>query len=363
VAPAAPPQPAGAAPPATAGPDPHVGAAFALGWQMAELYEPAPAPHDGAPAAAARGLPGLGQLPPGQRRALGLAQVQVALARLRRSIEAAELETPDLDAARRALDGSAAAADPREAIARLHTQLLLVLTAVDYRLGKAYGLGRALADTTRGPRDLGALRRELDPHRVATLAAWLSDLGSALPPHAGQVVRSSLQAWSQWAAGAGDGDVHPATWRLLRRQGELWRALLSGEKRATDMLSPVNYLDAARRQLGQVRALVAGFLRRFPLLVALIVALFAAGVVLMLTLDDSGGIAAGAGAILASAGLSWKGIGRGLETLLAKVERPLWEAELSAAVADATCLVPGRASAANRRHRELALAQADGARR
>src|SRR5437879_4704728 len=34
--------------------------------------------------------------------------------------------------------------------------------------------------------------------------------------------------------------------RSFRRQGELWRALLSGEKKATEMLEPENYVKTAR---------------------------------------------------------------------------------------------------------------------
>jgi hypothetical protein len=339
---------------AAPGSDSHVETAFALGWQMAELYRPELYHHRGR-AATGDGLPGLGGLDSKQRRQLGLAQVQAALARLRDAIEQSELTTPGLDAARHALDADAPEEELRAAIAALHEQLLLVLTAADFRLGKAYGLGRALADTSQGPRSLEALRRELAPHRIATLGAWLSDLGSALPPHAAHVAHVSLNAWSTWAAGR-DAEADASSWKLLRRQGELWRALLSGEKRATDMLTTTNYLDAARKLLARLRTLVLAFLKRFWLLVLAIVALFAGGVTLILTLDDSGGIAAGAGAIAASLGLSWKGIGHGLGGLLDKVERPLWDVELSAAVAEATCLVPGRASAANSHHRKLALA-------
>jgi hypothetical protein len=63
----------------------------------------------------------------------------------------------------------------RRAILDLHIALLVDLTAADYRLGKAYGLGRALADT-------GASLRGEDEARRQTLA-------HALEPHRG---------WSWW---------------------------------------------------------------------------------------------------------------------------------------------------------------------
>ncbi|MGI9022044.1 MAG: hypothetical protein ACR2HV_02190 [Acidimicrobiales bacterium] len=72
--------------------------------------------------------------------------------------------------------------------------------AADFRLGKAYGLGRALAETTMLPR---ADRPEtfLDafhPFRLRHLETWLSDLKSAFPAHASEGVRGSLHRWASW---------------------------------------------------------------------------------------------------------------------------------------------------------------------
>ena len=53
----------------------------------------------------------------------------------------------------------------RKAILNLHVALLIQLTAADYRLGKAYGLGRALADTCASAHgDETERRRALEHH-------------------------------------------------------------------------------------------------------------------------------------------------------------------------------------------------------
>ena len=57
-------------------------------------------------------------------------------------------------------------------------------------------------------------------------------------------------------------------------------------------------------------------------------------------MDDSGTIVAGAGALLASFGLTWKGIGGSLGAIGGKVEIQLWGAELDTAIADAITLLP-----------------------
>ena len=107
---------------------------------------------------------------------------------------------------------------------------------------------------------------ELGEYRTATLLGWLDDLASALPPHVGHSVASSLKRWSAWVAQLVDGPAINDAVNALRRQGELWRALLSGEKHATDMLDTDNYLDAARSLATHMRTILRGVIRRFPLL-------------------------------------------------------------------------------------------------
>jgi hypothetical protein len=74
--------------------------------------------------------------------------------------------------------------------------------------------------------------------------------------------------------------------------------------------------------------------------VLLALALFGVGLWLLISQKATGTIVAGAGALLASFGVTWKGIGASLGAIGGKVEMQLWGAELDAAIADAITLLP-----------------------
>jgi hypothetical protein len=67
--------------------------------------------------------------------------------------------------------------------------------------------------------------------------------------------------------------------------------------------------------------------------------LFLGGVALIVANDKDGSVIAGIGGILASLGLTWKGVGGALGDLAGKLEKPLWGAELDAGIADAITLI------------------------
>jgi hypothetical protein len=335
-------------PPTGPAPDPKVSVAFALGWQMTELYrlrewgEHRPVDPGHAPAELPAVLPGVGALSVQQRGRLGLRQVDVALLNLSQRITSAGLTPPDTAPARTALDQGADDAFLAQ-ILELHVAVLTVLTAADFRLGKAYALGRALADLCLRPTDLASLRQALDRQRIAPIRAWISDLTTLLPPHTGHSVTQSLERWVQWAAdpqsGAfGDEDLAIG---LVRRQGERWRAVLSAEKGAVDLLELQDYVAAGFGMVKRIGSLTVRYALPFLPLVLLVVALVAAGVALILDKSNGSHIAAGIGALLAGAGITWKGVGGSLGRVVGHLERPLWEAELDAAIATAVSLVPG----------------------
>jgi hypothetical protein len=305
--------------------DERVMVAFSLGWQMAEVYRPdrrrrsQPAAEDD--------LPGISRLDAGELLEMGLFQVQAGITKLRDPICDAGLQVPDAQCFEERIQ---ALSDPQErdlAIREFHVELLSTLTAADFRLGKAYGLGRALADTTRLPNDW---RAELATHRVGTLATWIRDLSSALPPHAAHPVAQSLEAWSAWAQSpdANKGD----TPRKLAAQGRLWRSLLSGEKRPTGVLETSDYLHAGEGMVKRTGALLLKFLRHYWWVALAALLLLGGGIYLIV--GPGSGIAAGFGglSIFASLGLSWKGIGSSLGTAAARVEEPLWQAELDTVI-------------------------------
>jgi hypothetical protein len=400
---------AGAKPDNTA--DANVSAAFALGWQMAELYRPHPRepiryswPSRRRPEPLDKDLPGLGSIGDDQRVGILVDQIQAAVNKLKDPIAQAGLDALDLTALK-----ASVGKDDRlpAAVFALHLKLQGELTAADFRLGKAYGLGRALADTCREPVDLEGARSQLQPYRIANLLRWLDDLSSAFPPHAAHSVASSLMRWREeldptgprsepaqqggWAkwrreaavtwqqrggraettgprdttgaghqATAGHASAPPQappsddTVRTLRRQGELWRALLSGEKQGTEMLEIDNYLDATREVATRMGAVARGVVARLPVLTLAIGALLIAGVVLVI-IGGSTQLVAGAASLVAALGLTWKGIGGALGQLAGKLEQPLWGAVLDDAITEAITLLPGN-KADKRGRRAVALA-------
>ncbi len=327
--------------------DPHVSVAFALGWQMAELFRPK---QRRKVRSANDDLPGLGSLGDGERTLILIKQAQAQLTKLKEPIEKSGLTLVDVSGL---TDLVGKEGELKAKVLAIHGELLATLTAADYRLGKAYGLGRALADTCRKPSDETSLKAELAVHRVANLLGWLDDLSSALPPHAAHSVAASLDRWVEWAGVPPQGQTTEEALHALRRQGDLWRGLLSGEKHGSGMLEIDNYLDAARELAGQMHTILRGVVRRFPVITGTIVLLVLLGVGLFVV-GGTSDVVAGAGSIVAALGLTWKGLGGALGQLAGKLEQPLWGAVLDGAIADAITLLPDSKADLHGR-RELAL--------
>jgi hypothetical protein len=119
--------------------------------------------------------------------------------------------------------------------------------------------------------------------------------------------------------------------RGLRRQGQLWRAVLSGEKDAVGLLSTDDYLLAADQLLGHIRQLTLGPLGRFWM--ATVAAVLAAALVTAFTVRTASPVLAALLTAAGAIGLSWKGTASGLARVLAQARRPLWESELDVAKA------------------------------
>ncbi len=140
------------------GETPDITAAFALGWQVAGLYRPerrtVRTPADG------DDLPSVATLDVTDIRVLGVDQVAAGLARLGPAIGAAGLEPPDLATKREQLLSATVDARRQAIVWDLHVELLSLLTAADFRLGKAYGIGQELAESCRPPEPPGEWLRE-----------------------------------------------------------------------------------------------------------------------------------------------------------------------------------------------------------
>ena len=205
------------------------------------------------------------------------------------------------------------------------SSLVAALLGADVHLAKAYGVGRALnllAYTT--PVDLEA-------KAVTGIADVLDDLTTVLPPHAGRSVGNSIRAWQRART--------PPGAEVLQAQCELWRIVLTGEKRATELLEPENYIDAAEKLAVKLRATATVLLRQYAPWVVLIAALLIGGAIVLLFVHGTASrTAAGLSSVLVGLGLTWKGVGTTLGKLAGQLEAPLWGAELDGAVTEAITL-------------------------
>ena len=324
--------------------DAGVCAAVALGWQMAQLFH-LPV-HHGPAEDPRRGehdhLPGLARFPRASRSKWLGEQIHSQIKML--------LDTPPQAVLDSMTSVLTALADPHrksvttlDAIFTLHCKLLEALTVTDFRLGKAYGLGRAMAETAllpaaivTGEQAKQQFQSMLTEGRLATITDWLADLKTLLPAHTAYAVSRSLQNWEQWAHGPrADGDwaaAHPA----IQVQGRIWRQLLTGEKAARDILKLSDYHAAGVRVAKRV-------ITRFWWAIAL-VTFFIAGVIFVgsylrnipPSIQLAGDIAWLAGAL----GISLKGIGALLGTGLKDIEGWVWQIELDGSVAMAATHLP-----------------------
>jgi 3',5'-cyclic AMP phosphodiesterase CpdA len=344
--------------------------AVALGWQMAELYHAAEdqsaqakaeaeaaaiaAPPEAAataevsPEPGANDLPGVGRLNDREKQQLGMDQLLHGLAFLASATRDEELERLRGEV-REKIEKKRIPAEPGElaAVLRgLHGELLSALTVADFRLGKAYSLGRALREGTRAGQEVVDLEHHLGGKHLAKLIAWCADLKSVLPDHAGQAVADSLRRWQSWgrqrpwATSIGRAEFDSR----LDRQGERWRTILTGEKKARDLLTVGTYVGAGEELIADASNLAVGFMRRFWLPVLVATALVVGGlVVILLGGSGVGGIAS----ILTGLGISWKTATPTLSKVGEQLSGPLWQAELDTAIAIAVtdAMVPDTSAA------------------
>jgi hypothetical protein len=321
--------------------------ALALGWQMAELYHANFFPKQQLPSAPER-LPGASGLKDDQQTGLSIDRVDARLAALSQLIRASGQSQPDLQPLReRYTKTEHTAQDGHAQVYGLHVSVLQKLSATDFRLGTAYALGRALADSCLRPVSAKEFKREFGHERLDNLRTWLNDLASALPDHSAKAVLQSLTAWEAWVANLpatedwtevsnGDPGLIPTT---VDRQGQLWRSVLTGEKAGRDLLTDDDYLSAGRALIARTRNIAWNLLKHIgvaPLAgvvvaIVLAVALVPGGVARLATIAAS---------VAAALGFTWKAVATALGKAAEKLERPLWGAELDAAIAVAVTYIP-----------------------
>jgi hypothetical protein len=343
--------------------DPGVCAALAVGWQVAELFHspvhrgPAADPARNPPGAKGH-VPGLAvRLPgrcgfPGATQAKWLGeQIQHQVGVLLAGGQQPQPLADAMSAVLRVLGDAQRTRDATlDAIFTLHCRLLEALTVVDFRLGKAYGLGRSIAETVLLPADAihdearGAEFRALfEDGRVITIKDWLFDLKTLLPDHTAYAVSRGLRDWQAWVAGSRNDADWASARAPIRVQGRIWRALLTGEKAARDTLNLSHYLAAGRRVAARV---VARFWWVILLAAGLIVGVFFVGSFLH-TIPPSVKVVADIAWLAGALGISLKGAGTLFGAGLKDVEGWLWASELDGSVAAAATQLPPGA----KRHR------------
>jgi hypothetical protein len=322
--------------------------AFALGWQISDLFAmsealaqdprdvPEHAPDNSLPA-----LAGIAAWSAADRWDLAVHQIAAKANRLKAAFQHFGSETDELDqfeaTAHELLGQGGAVGATMEVSAAYHT-LIMTLAAAHARLGRACELGCALADTcrVRGPLTCADLKHRFGD-RLTPVQASLSDLASSLPDHASRAVSLSLAQWHKWTLDAGpDATVPEALDEILKRQGELWRAVLSGEKLGRDMLADDDYLDASK-------TLLRGVIRRPWLWSAIAAAgvLIAVGLYLILTAPDALKAISGAGlTVLSAVGLTVASIKRSATEVGNRLLAEVWSAEVDWAIAQAVTVNP-----------------------
>jgi hypothetical protein len=232
--------------------------------------------------------------------------------------------------------------DFRPAVRAMDEQILALLTGADFRLEKAYSIGRALYPISIQT-DFEDLRRVAwDGGLFPAAVGWLRDLKTEFASCAADAVVGTLLQWQESVvpgtatSGRGKAGNTPSGKvpdGLLQRQGEIWRSLLSGEKMVTDYLNLGDYLVAGQHLMRQYARLARSvFGRGTWIVVGLIVAALAVGVCAAIYLRQDAAVIGIAGAALGFFGITSASIGMAVRQALTLVQRPLWEAEITDAL-------------------------------
>lgn len=369
---------------------PPVSQAFGLGWNISRLFVSGKSPARRKRGKTPERLPSPGSLSEAERALIRLGQVRAAIEHLDDQMAGASAGGSLYEAANEQIagllptdDGTAKRENPRPNLLEAHIALGRALSCCDARLAKAYHLGISLAATCYAPDGPESLVREFDSHRTAQMGEWLADLTSLFPDHSCRAVRLSCCIWRRWVeegegkignSVAGNGSPgaiqrvkaratgqKPASdpqreWievrRSLARQGEVWRALLSGEKPGTAMLELRDYVAAAARALGNS----VGLIRRLWPALAVALALLAAGTLLVVEIQGPGAKLVGLASFAGAVGITWKGIGGGVGAVAKKLQEPVWGAALDEEIASAITTLPAGAKPVTAAARDAAPA-------
>lgn len=264
-------------------------------------------------------------------------------------------------------------------------QAILDLFADDPERLSAYQLGLALSDLVwlpyipepgRNPAPDAARPSALfglfSRPQLVQLKTLISGAGTQLPPSAGAVVSRSLDNWADWL------DVNTAniqlsgtdTWspkastvlRALRVQGGVWRAVLMADPEVSVSPSMGAWVHAATGIARATQKVAAVILRRFWLLLVLLLAMLGGLLYLVISnLSGAGQVWASLVTVAAVVGAGGAGLGGGVSGSLGGVGFEVWSAAKQDAEAWAVtwlpAIVPTRVEAAKLNSRGAAIPQ------
>lgn len=340
-----------------------VSIAIDLGWRFAELYdsEHLPGPPKLKYLKLPEHLPGLGEMTRHEKAMALSAHLGADLAALK---VPTGVGLPDASEIDKVLGVPGQERDTvRSAILEVYVEVRDCLAGGDPQVALAFGLGRMLADTTLLPtaENSEVLEREFGKGRIGNAFEWLDDLDGVLPPRAAAAVEASLRAWEDWVdqattngwiersikkSASGRRIIKPkldaVAIRALRRQGEMWRRLLTGEQPAEHLLDAKAYMGAAASLLSKARALTFHYLWKW--LWAILLTLGATGGAVWASVTYAPAGTTRVAAVIASTvgllGVSWTGVRATLGRALRQGESAMWEAEIVAAIGKAAMILP-----------------------
>lgn len=210
----------------------------------------------------------------------------------------------------------------------LHTSILAVLWSVASPLAKSYQLGHEMEQMCATPlaESSTTVSASVKAHD-AEIHRLLTALASKLPANAAHATDNSLRLWSASLGAGGEESAED-----LLSQGRRWHDVLAGEVSGKDGLRLTDYVAAADSVAGKLWQTARQVAARFK--VWLIVAvIFALGGIGLIVWGAKGALGAGIATLLATFGLTWKGIGEFFGRATANAEEQLWNAEIDWAIA------------------------------
>jgi hypothetical protein len=318
------------------GGDPIVIASLALGWEMADLY--AARRLDGAVPELPETLPGIGRMTSRQTVHASLLRIRVLIRRVLEPATADTITVPSSHILGELPEGDEPAWG--QALYDLHVQLTGALRAAGDAPLHAYDVGRSLGEICRDPDDLSALIDRLDAATVVPIQGRLADLASVLPAHAAAAVSATLEQWQRWTGAARAREDIREVRGALRRQGELWRALLSGDKDARQMIDPDTVVAASVRHASRLGTLIRGLAGAY--LPALGLAALATLLLVYAILFHNGlaTVLGALGAVAATLIVLRRVVSLTVGNTIDELRDGLWSAELDSAVAQSILRLP-----------------------